>query len=660
MDVEPFDQDKSTKPIRPLDERILVCISPSPDSPRVVHAAKRMADDLHAQWMAIYVETPHRFRLSEADRNRLIQTMRLAEHLGAETTSLSGRRVAEEISAYARKRNVSRIILGKPTHPRWRDFFFGSIVDDLVRLSGTIDVYATSSEIDTPHPAVTQRLQKPIQWKHYGFSLLIVTLCTILAGLMFPYFDLANLIMVYLVGNVVVATRYGRGPSVFAAILSVLAFDYFFVSPHFNFAPDDAGYIVTFVVMLLVTLTISNMTIRIKEQAETARERERRTTSLYEMSREFATNSSVDELAQIASRHIEDVFGSQVVILLPDANDELQLHGIEQTSSETMLQELGVARWVYDHGQAAGWGTQTMSDSERLYLPLLASEGKMGVLGVLPSQLRQPFKPDQLHLLETFTNQTALAIERARLTEEMGKTQLQIEAERMRSSLLSSVSHDIRTPLASIVGATTGLLRQKETLDAHTFELAQIAHQESERLSRWVRNLLQLTRLESGSVQVEKEWQPLEEVVGTTLLRLEEMLANHPLNPELPDELPLVPIDSDLIEHVLGNLLENAVNYTPNGSPIDLSAWIEGQDVIVEIADRGPGIPQGEEERIFDKFYRIHPTDAGGVGLGLTICRAIIKAHGGRIWAANRPGGGSVFRFTLPLEGEPPQVESEG
>ena len=230
----------------------------------------------------------------------------------------------------------------------------------------------------------------------------------------------------------------------------------------------------------------------------------------------------------------------------------------------------------------------------------------------------------------------------------------------MRSSLLSSVSHDIRTPLASIVGATTGLLRQKETLDAHTFELAQIAHQESERLSRWVRNLLQLTRLESGNVQVEKEWQPLEEVVGTTLLRLEEMLANHPLNPELPDELPLVPIDSDLIEHVLGNLLENAVNYTPNGSPIDLSAWIEGQDVIVEIADRGPGIPPGEEERIFDKFYRIHPTDAGGVGLGLTICRAIIKAHGGRIWAANRPGGGSVFRFTLPLEGEPPQVESEG
>jgi two-component system sensor histidine kinase KdpD len=465
--------------------------------------------------------------------------------------------------------------------------------------------------------------------------------------------------MVYLVGNVVVATRYGRGPSVFAAILSVLAFDYFFVSPHFNFAPDDAGYIVTFVVMLLVTLTISNMTIRIREQAETARERERRTTSLYEMSRELATNSSVDELAHIATRHIEDVFGSEVVILLPDANDKLQVQGIDQASSESILPELGVARWVYDHGQAAGRGTQTMPDSERLYLPLLASEGKIGVLGVCPTQPRSIFTPDQLHLLETFTNQTALAIERARLTEEMGKTQLQIEAERMRSSLLSSVSHDIRTPLASIVGATTGLLRQKDVLDAHTYELAQIAHQESERLSRWVGNLLQMTRLESGTVQVEKEWQPLEEVVGTTLLRLEEMLINHPLKPDLPDDLPLVPIDSDLIEHVLVNLLENAVHYTPIGCPIDLSAWAEDQEVIVEVADRGPGIPPGEEERIFDKFYRIHPTDTGGVGLGLAICRAIIKVHGGRIWADNRPGGGSVFRFTLPLEGEPPQVQGE-
>jgi two-component system sensor histidine kinase KdpD len=290
----------------------------------------------------------------------------------------------------------------------------------------------------------------------------------------------------------------------------------------------------------------------------------------------------------------------------------------------------------------------------------------LGVVGVYPSvflnphQPRRAFTPDQFHLLETFANHTALAIERARLTEEMGKAQLQIEAERMRSSLLSSVSHDIRTPLASIIGATTGLLRHKENLDTHAYELAQIANEESERLNRWVGNLLQMTRLESGNIKVEKEWQPLEEVVGTTLLRLEEMLTDHPLKTNLPGDLPFVLFDSVLIEQVLVNLLENAVKYTPPGSPIDLSAWAEGQVVVVEVADRGPGLPPGEEERIFDRFYRVHPTAAGGIGLGLTICKAIVEAHGGRVWAANRAGGGAVFRFTLPLKGEPPQVKVEG
>jgi two-component system sensor histidine kinase KdpD len=473
------------------------------------------------------------------------------------------------------------------------------------------------------------------------------------------YFDLANLIMIYLVGNVVVATRYGRGPSVLAAILSVLAFDFFFVPPPLNFEPNDVGYIVTLVVMLLVALTINNLTIRIKEQAEAARERERRTASLYEMSREFANSSRVDDLVQIAIRHIEDVFHSQVMILLPDAKDELQVHEAQQAISNLVIQEAEVARWAYDHGQSAGWGTQTQPGSNGQYLPLLTPERKIGVLGVYPSQSRRAFTPDQLHLLETIANQTSLAIERARLTVDMGKAQLQIEAERIRNSLLSSVSHDIRTPLASIMGATTGLLRYKDKLDTHTYELAQIAHEESERLSRWVGNLLQMTRLESGNVQAVKEWQPLEEVVGTTLLHLEKMLTNHPLKPDLPDDLPLVMIDSILIEQVLVNLLENAIKYTPPGSPIDLSAWAEGQEVIVEVADHGPGLPSGEEERIFDKFYRVHPTDAGSIGLGLTICKAIVEAHGGRIWAANRAGGGAVFRFTLPLEGEPPRVNVE-
>ncbi len=496
-----------------------------------------------------------------------------------------------------------------------------------------------------------------IHWLLYLRTILIVVACSLVASVMHPYLAPANLIMVYLLGCVIVATRYGRGASVIAAFLSVLTFDFFFVTPYFTLAIDDTEYLITFFVMLLVALTISSLTIRIKEQAEAARERERRTFAAYQMSREFANSSSVDDLAQIAIRHIQEVFHGQVIILLPDSAGDLQRHGA--TIRQFTEAERGVARWTYDRGQIAGWATTTLPASDGLYLPLLTPKGRAGVLGLYPTQSQIIFSSDQLHLLETFTNQTALAIERARLTDESEQTQLQIETERMRNSLLSSVSHDLRTPLAAITGAASGILQHRDTLDPHSTELAQIAYEEAERLNRLVGNLLDMTRIESGSVEVVKEWQPLEEVVGTTLARLEHLLSNHPLKTHLPDDLPLVPIDSVLIEQVLVNLLENAAKYSPSGSPIDLSASSEAQEVTVEIADRGAGLPPGQEELIFDKFYRVRPSTTGGVGLGLAICRAIVKAHGGRLWAANRPGAGATFRFTLPLEGEPPHVNAE-
>jgi two-component system sensor histidine kinase KdpD len=307
----------------------------------------------------------------------------------------------------------------------------------------------------------------------------------------------------------------------------------------------------------------------------------------------------------------------------------------------------------------AGWGTQTLPGSTGLYLPLSTSQGIGGVLGIYPHHPNRMLSPDQLHLLETFTNQTALAIERARLATETERAQVQIETERMRNLLLSSVSHDLRTPLASITGAASGLLQHRDHLDDHSVELAEIAYEEAERLNHIVTNLLEMSRLESGSVQVTKEWQPLEEVVGTTLLRLEKTLSNYPVVTNLAVNLPLVPIDGILIEQVLVNLLENAAKYTPPHTEIQLSAQYDDKEVIVAVADRGPGIPPGEEERIFDKFYRAHNTTAGGVGLGLAICRTIIEAHGGLIWAANRSQGGAVFRFTLPIDGEPPQVPTD-
>jgi two-component system sensor histidine kinase KdpD len=662
VDMQDYRQDKAVEQIWPAGERIMVCISPSPLAARLVRAAKRMAAGLHAEWLTVYVETPNAARLSEADRNRVIQTLRLAEQLGAETATLTGHNITEETLNFARKRNVTKIIVGKPLHSVWRDLVFGSVLNDLIRRSGTIDVYVISGEATgTPLPPVTQtlfRMRSPINWGLYLRAVIVVVVCAVLVSFMFPYFAPANIVMVFLVGIVLVAVRYGRGPSILASLLSVVAFDFFFIPPHLTFAVSDTQYLITFGVMLLVGLTISNMTARIKEQAEIARERERRTASLYSMSREFANNSSADALADAAIDHIHDVFDSQVILFLPGADGELQTYGSDAAKQKLNEQERGVMRWVYDHGQEAGVGTQTLPGSDGFYLPLQTPQGKIGVIGIYPPThgAHRVFSPDQLHLLEIYGNQTALAIERARLSEQTERAQVQIETERMRNSLLSSVSHDLRTPLAAITGAVSGVLENDKQLDSHSKELIQIAYEEAARLNRLVGNLLDMTRLESGSVVVDKEWQPLEEVIGTTILRLDSILQDHPLKTHIPDDLPLVPIDSILIEQVLVNLLENAVKYTPPESPIDLSASAEDGEVVVEVADRGPGLKPGDETRIFEKFYRVRPTTTGGVGLGLAICRAIVEAHGGRIWVVNRSGGGAAFRFTLPLDGEPPQV----
>jgi two-component system, OmpR family, sensor histidine kinase KdpD len=655
--MQVYRQDKSVEQIWPAGERIMVCISPSPLASRLVRAAKRMATGLHAEWLTVYVETPGAASLSEADRNRVIQTLRLAEQLGAETTTLTGHNVTEEMLNFAHKRNVTKIIVGKPVHSIWRDFLLGSVLNELIRKSGSIDVYVISGEADAPQQAATQTLlNRRINWMLHLKAVVVVAICSILASAMFSVFASANIVMVYLVGIVVVASRYGRGPSVLASLLSVLAFDFLFVPPHLTFAVSDTQYLITFGVMLLVGLTISRMTVRIKEQAEIARERERRTASLYSMSREFANNSSAKALAEVAIEHIREVFDSEVLLFLPGPNGELQTYGSDAAKRKLTEQENGVLRWVYDHGQEAGVGTQTLPGSNGFYLPLQTPQGKIGVVGIYSSSSHQIFSPDQIHLLEIYGNQTALAIERARLSEESEHAQVQIETERLRNSLLSSVSHDLRTPLAAITGAVSGLLENDKKLDPHSQELMQIAYEEAERLNRLVGNLLEMTRLESGSVVVDKEWQPLEEVIGTTTLRLDNILKDHPLKTRIPHDLPLVPIDSILIEQVLVNLLENAVKYAPAGSPIDLSAWAEAGDVIVEVADRGPGLPPGDETRIFEKFFRGRPTITSGVGLGLAICQAIVQAHGGRIWASNRSGGGASFRFTLPLDGEPPQV----
>jgi two-component system sensor histidine kinase KdpD len=645
----------------PAAERIMVCIGPNPLSARLVRAARRMAAGLHAEWLAMYVETPAHLRLPQADRDRVIQTLRLAEQLGGETVTLSGHSVSEEILSYARRRNVSKIVIGKPSHPRWREILYGSTVDAIVQHSGEIDVYVITGEPDGSQPTSPGiSLKRTSSWTSYIWGALVAAGCTVLAALLQPLLDPLNLVMIYLLGVVLSAVRFGRGPSILATILSVAAFDYFFVPPFLTFAVSDTQYVLTFGVMLFTALIISNLAGRTRQQAETARLRERRTAALYALGRELVSTRGIDNNARAAVRHVHEVFDSDVVVLLPDAAGRLSI-AAAQAGLTLDTNARGVAQWVYDHSQIAGLGTDTLPGADALYLPLIASRGTVGVLGVRPSEALRFVEPEQLHTLEAFASQTALAVERARLAEEAEQARVQVETERLRSSLLSSVSHDLRTPLASITGAASSLLEGPDTLDVETRgELAQSIYDEADRLNRLVRNLLDMTKLQAGAVTVNKEWQPLEEVVGAALTRLEDLLGDHPLATHLPAGLPLVPIDGVLIEQALVNLLENAVKYTPPGSPIEISAWREASTVVVEIADRGPGLPAGEEQRIFDKFYRVPASKStSGVGLGLTICRAIVEAHGGRIWAENRPGGGAVFRFTLPVEGRPPELETE-
>ncbi len=643
----------------PAAERILVCVSPSPLAARLVRAGGRLAPQLKAQWVVLYVETPGHARLREADRARVIDTLRLAERLGAETVTLAGQDVGATILAYARSRNASKIVVGKPERPRWRELLFGSVVDDVIRGSEAIDVYVLTGDEGDLASSAPSMLVRNSPWPAYGQAVVVIAVCTVLTSLMRPVFADANIIMVYLLGVVVAAWRLGRGPAILASVLGVAAFDFFYVAPHLTFAVSDTEYLLTFGVMLVVGLAISTLTVRLRLQAEAAGRRERRTAALYAMSRDLATTRGLDNLLGAAARNVHEVFDSRVAVLLPDASNQIEVRAEAPAGFDLPANDRAIAAWVLEHGQIAGLGTDTLPGTDTLYLPLQSAQRTVGVLGVRPAQPAEVQTPEQRHFLETFASQTALAIERAHLAEEAQRARVEAEAERLRGTLLSSVSHDLRTPLAAIAGSTETLLQDDAALDPQTRrELLESIASEAHRLGRLVANLLDMTRFEAGGVRVDKEWQSLEELIGAALGRLDPLLADRAVAARIAPELPLVACDGVLIEQVLTNLIENAARHTPAGTPIDLAAGPAGAEVVVEVADRGPGLVAGDEERVFDKFYRRAPGQAG-TGLGLAICRAIVEAHGGRIEAENRPGGGAVFRFSLPLGDRPPEPMAE-
>jgi two-component system sensor histidine kinase KdpD len=636
-------------------ERILVCVGPAPSSGRLIRATRRMAAGLRAEWVAAYVESTIGPSMSEADRERLEAHLRLAESLGGTVTRLTGGSIAEAILGYAAEHNVTRIVIGKPTHSRVRDRLRGSLLDEVVRGSGDVDVHVISGSLTAEEEPEKPSARKPKQPATlYLTAALIVIGTTCIAAVVRAAYDVPDLEVLYFLAVMIAGIILGRGPSIFAAALAVLSYDVFFVPPFYTLSVADGRYILTFAMMFGVGLLISELTSRIRRQEQDARHREQRTAVLYALSRDLASADDDRAIANIVAHHAEGVFGAPALVLR--ANEHGELHTLAASPSSVVIdsKDLGVARWAFEHGKPSGLGTDTLPGSRMVCAPLIVGGVALGVLALEPAS---PLGAEQRAFLDTFCRQAAFALERVRLAAEARAAALRAKTEETRSSLLSAVSHDLRTPLASITGAATAL-RDDSGLGTNTrAELLETICDEAERLERLVGNLLDMTRLESGPIVLKREWIPLEEMIGSALTRLERYLGERPVNIQLPETLPLLSVDPILFEQVFVNLFENAARYTPAGSPIDIEARIDqNKRLITEVSDSGSGFSPGTEKRVFEKFYRGEHAGKSGAGLGLPICKAVVEAHGGTIAAENRKSGGALVRISLPLVDVVPSI----
>lgn len=636
----------------PAAERLLVCVGPSPLSARLLRTTRRLAQELKGEWLALYVETPDQANLSAAAQERLLQNLRLAEQLGARVASLCAASVAEAVAAYAREHNVTKIVVGKPLRSRLHELLHGSIVDRIIRASGSIDVYVISSagEAATVSSPVPER---PPRWGSYARSLALVAAATLLGFPLRTLIEPTNLVMLYLAAVLLAALSLGRNEALLASVAATLCFDFFCVPPHLTFAVADTQYLLTLAGLLSVGLVISSLAARARTQAAAAQRRQSEAVNLYELSRDLAATPGLQPVLQTVVGHLERTFGGAAAILLP-AEGALRLAASSEPL-ELEADEQAVATWSWQHGEQAGPGTDTLRGAAFRYLPLLSGEQGVGVLAVRLPQPQTYLPPDERRLLEAVANLAGLAIERVHLAEKAREAELLRVTENLQSALLNSVSHDLRTPLASITGVLSTLASADQEgprlplAEEPARELLAVALAEAERLNHLVGNLLDMSRLEAGALRLHLEPCDLQDLIGAVLAPLTERLSAHPLTVHLPPDLPLVSLDFVLIAQVLTNLLDNAAKYAPAGTPLDLGAEVNGEGVAITVADRGPGIPAEELQRVFDKFHRVaRPDGAAGTGLGLAISRGIVEAHGGTISAHPRDGGGLEVQVRLP------------
>ena len=659
-DVQAYRTDKAIERVWKTEASLLCCVGPAPGGEHVVRSAARLANQLDIEWTAVYVETPALQRLPSTERERILKTVKLAQDLGAKTAILSSGDPAVAVVDYARTHNCSKVIVGRNAVARrwpWARGIakrVGALAPDVDVIEigrgeakGAMQPTQPADEAEAEHP---KRLRKRLA---YVWATLACIATTLIATPLAVYFDLANIVMLFLLTVVLVAVKFGRGPAAAAALISVASFDFFFVPPRFSFAVTDIQYLLMFVVMLAVGLITGQMTAGLRYQARVASYREQRAQALYEFARDMSSLLQTEQVVEAATKFIESTFQARVAILIPDDQERLQLRHYAGVTLDVDLRV--AAQWAYDKAQPAGAGTDTLPGSELLYVPLRAPMRTRGVLAIKASKRRLLMIPEQRRHLDTFAVLVAIALERVHYVEVAQQALITMESERLRNSLLAALSHDLRTPLASLVGLAEWLELTKPELAGVQRDTARAIAEQARRMSAMVNNLLDMARIQSGEVKLRREWQSVEEVVGSALKAAEPALANHRVEIALPRDLPLVEFDAKLIERVLYNLLENAGKYTPAGTVIGIGADASEGQLLVTVSDTGPGIPEGQREAIFEKFTRGSRESATpGVGLGLAISRAIVEAHRGKIWAEVNPGGvGARFCLTLPL-GKPP------
>ncbi len=631
-------------------ERILACIGSDATGADVVRHAKRMADSLKAPWTAVHVETGRDLNLGEAERDRIAEAMRLAERLGAETVTLPGQDVADTIAEYARANNVTHIIIVQQPRAWWRELFYGSLAQQLIRKSGGAGVHVLGRNREA---SKSREFAVPTgEARAYLGSLVFVAVSLGGALLLHQRLGVASVAMAFLTAVLVSAVVYGLWPALFASFGSVLAYNFFFLPPLYTFTIADPENVSALFFFGVTAVIASNLTARVRAQAIVARQRARTTEELYQFSRKLAGAANLDDLLWATVHQIALMLKVRVVILLPEDGRVAVRAGFPP---EDMLDDadLAAAKWCWERNRTAGRGSDTLPGAKRLFMPMNTGRGAVGVVGIDSDEPGPILTPDQHRLLDALADQAALAIERVNLVEDVESARLVAETDRLRAALLTSISHDLRTPLASILGSATSL---SETMDASTrLDLIHNIRDEAERLNRFIGNLLDMTRLESGPLRLRTGAIELSDAIGSALRRASKILAEHRTQVVLQPNLPMLDLDEVLFEQVLFNLLDNASKYAPTGSLITIKAWQDGSNVVVQVLDEGPGIPVADQEHVFDKFYRVGGADRrrAGTGLGLAICRGFVEAMHGSIVATNRTDrSGAVFTMKLPVFAE--------